>query len=208
MKHRTLILILGFWTTIGLFAQTKPDALQEYRNGNFERAIEICKAELEVTPNNLESHVVLCWSLVKLGRYDEAAVYAKKGMEINKYDPRLIEILGEIAYFQGRNNEAIRYFQNYITFAPEGSRIDVVYYFLGELYIRQGRYRHGDIALTTAVRYVPQNAQWWARLGFARENAGELISAMTAYEKALSLNPNLQDARRGLERCKQNVGNR
>ncbi len=191
-----------------LHAQEKPDALQAYRNGNYDEAIGICKQELLENPSNLESYVVMSWSLVKLARYDEALGFAKKGLELNRYDVRLIEILGEIAYFQGRNNEAVRYFQQYITLAPEGSRIDVVYYFLGELYIRLGRYRHADISLTTAVRYVPGNALWWNRLGFARENAGELRNAITAYEKALSLNPNLADAQRGLERCKQNLAGR
>uniref|UniRef100_A0A7C3E3S2 Tetratricopeptide repeat protein n=1 Tax=Gracilinema caldarium TaxID=215591 RepID=A0A7C3E3S2_9SPIR len=191
-----------------IYAQTKPDALQSYRNGNFEEAIGICKQELQENPSNLESYVVLSWSLVKLARYDEALVYAKKGLELNRYDVRIIEVLGEIAYFQGRNNEALRYFQQYVTLAPEGSRIDLVYYFLGELYIRLGRYRHADIALSTAVRFVSGNALWWNRLGFARENTGELRNAITAYEKALALNPNLADAQRGLERCKERLAGR
>ncbi|WP_304225170.1 tetratricopeptide repeat protein [Gracilinema caldarium] len=203
-----LFILLFVTSRISLYAQEKPDALQEYRNGRYDTAIEICKAEIQQNPANLESYVVMSWSLVKLARYDEALVYAKKGLELNRYDVRIIEILGEIAYYQGRNNEAIRLFQQYITFAPEGSRIDVVYYFLGELYIRLGRYRHADIALSTAVRFVSGNALWWNRLGFARENAGEIRNAMTAYEKALSLNPNLADAQRGLERCRQSLAGR
>lgn len=203
-----LFILLFIISSISLYAQEKPDALQEYRNGRYETAVEICNVEIQQNPANLESYVVMSWSLVKLARYDEALVYAKKGLELNRYDVRIIEILGEIAYYQGRNNEAIRLFQQYITFAPEGSRIDVVYYFLGELYIRLGRYRHADIALSTAVRFVSGNALWWNRLGFARENAGEIRNAMTAYEKALSLNPNLTDAQRGLERCRQSLAGR
>jgi len=198
-----LVVIVFIFLPNSIYAQTKPDALQSYRYGNYEEAIGICKQELLENPSNMESYVVLSWSLVKLSRYDEALFYAKKGLELNRYDVRIIEILGEIAYFQGRNNEALRYFQQYITLAPEGNRIDVVYYFLGELFIRLGRYRHADIALSTAVRFVSGNALWWNRLGFARENAGELRNAITAYEKALALNPNLADAQRGLERCKQ-----
>lgn len=191
-----------------LQAQDKPDALQSYRNGKYEEAVKICKQELLENPSNLESYVVISWSLVKLARYDEALDYAKKGLALNRYDVRIIEILGEISFFKGRNTEALRYFQQYITLAPDGSRIDVVYYFLGELYIRFGQYRHADIALSTAVRYVPGNALWWNRLAFARENAGELRNAITAYEKALALNPNLADALRGLERCKQSLAGR
>ena len=185
------------------YAQTNPDALQEYRNGNFERSIEICRNEIAINPRNIESHVVICWSLIRLGRYSEAMTYALAGRNISRYDVRIAEILGEICYYQGQNNEALQYFQEYINLAPEGARIDTVYYFLGEVYIRLGRFRHADIALSTAVHWVPGNASWWTRLAYARENAGDLREAINAYERALSLNSQLPDARRGLERVRQ-----
>ncbi|MDR1278431.1 MAG: tetratricopeptide repeat protein [Treponema sp.] len=190
------------------FSQTRPDALQEYRNGNYEQAVSICRNEIIANPNNQESHVVICWSLLRLGRYDDALAYARAGRNINRYDPRIIEILGEIYYFQGQNTEALQYFQEYINLAPEGQRIEMVYYFSGEIYIRLGRFRHADIALSTAVHWVPGNAAWWARLAYARENAGDLAEAVSAYERALSLNSQLSDARRGLERTRQALGSR
>ncbi|MDR2110298.1 MAG: tetratricopeptide repeat protein [Spirochaetaceae bacterium] len=190
----------------GVFAQIRPDALREYRNGNYEQAVSICRGEITADPDNLESHVVICWSLIRLNRYDEARTFALAGRNISRYDPRIIEVLGEIGYYQGRNNEALRYFQEYINLAPEGARIDVVYYFLGEIYIRLGRFRHADIALSTAVHYVPGNAAWWTRLAYARENAKEFQSAVIAYEQALSLNSELTDARRGLDRTRQSLG--
>jgi tetratricopeptide (TPR) repeat protein len=181
----------------------RPDALEEYRNRNYEAAVSICKGEIAANPNNLESHVVICWSLINLGRYEEALGYARTGRSISRYDIRIIEILGEISYYQGRNAEGLQFFQEYINLAPEGGRIDTVYYFIGEIYIRLGRFRHADIALSTAVHYVPGNAAWWTRLAYARENAGELQEAVAAYERALSLNSQYADARRGLDRTRQ-----
>ena len=186
-----------------LFAQTRPDALREYRDGNYDLAVEICRNEIAVTPNNMDSYVVISWSLIALGRYNEAMNYATSGRNISRYDVRIIEILGEICYYLGRNNEALQYFQEYINLAPEGARIETVYYFLGEIYMRLGRFRHADIALTTAVHRLPGNAGWWTRLAYARENAGDLQEAAAAYERALSLNSQLSDARRGLERVRQ-----
>jgi tetratricopeptide (TPR) repeat protein len=197
-----------FFSLSPVFAQIRPDALQEYRSGNYENAITICKNELAVNPNNLESHVVICWSLIRLSRYDEARAYAVEGRNISRYDIRIIEILGEINYYQGQNNESLQFFQEYINRAPEGGRIDAVYYFIGEIYIRLGRFRHADIALSTAVHYMPGNAVWWTRLAYARENAGDLQDAVSAYEQALSLNSQLSDARRGLDRARQALGRR
>jgi predicted Zn-dependent protease len=189
-------------------AQNRPDAVQAYRNGNYERAVSICLNEISTNSNNIESYVVLCWSLIRLNRYEEAKTYAQIGRNINRYDPRIIEILGEVNYFQGSNQEALQYFQEYINLAPEGQRIEMVYYFVGEIYIRLGRFRHADIALSTAVHRVPENAAWWTRLAYARENAGDLQDAAVAYERALSLDAQLSDARMGLERIRQSLGNR
>ncbi|MCL2382398.1 MAG: tetratricopeptide repeat protein [Treponema sp.] len=188
-----------------LFAQTRPDALQAFRDGDFLRSVEICRAEIAENPRNLESHVVICWSLMSLGRHDEARAYANAGRNINRYDLRLILILGEVNFFQGRNAEALQYLQLYINLAPEGPRVDRVYYLLGEVHMRMGRFRHADIALTTAVHRVPGNAAWWTRLAYARENAGNLTGAVAAYERAIALNSQLGDAQRGLERVRQTL---
>jgi predicted Zn-dependent protease len=202
------LLFLLLLPLLGVYPQTRPDALQEYRNGNFERAVEICRSEIAANSNNLESHVVICWSLLRLNRYTDALVFARQGRNLSRYDPRIIEILGEISYYEGQNNEALQYFQEYINLAPEGQRIDMVYFFLGEIYIRLGRFRHADIALSTAVHWAPGNAAWWTRLAYARENAGDLSEAVAAYERALALDSRLADARRGLDRTRQALGNR
>ncbi|MDR0760806.1 MAG: CDC27 family protein, partial [Treponema sp.] len=67
-----------------VFAQTRPDALVEYRNGNYERAVEICVNEIRENRNNMEAHVVICWSLIQLGRYGEARTYALEGRSISR----------------------------------------------------------------------------------------------------------------------------
>jgi tetratricopeptide (TPR) repeat protein len=206
MRFLTAVLAFLLIPVFSGFSQTRPDALVEYRNGNYEQAVSICRNEITANPNSLESHVVLCWSLLRLGRYDEALSYARAGRNISRYDPRIIEILGEIHYYQGQNHEALQYFQEYINLAPEGQRIETVYYLLGEIFIRLGRFRHADIALSTAVHWVPGNAAWWARLAYARENAGDLSEAINAYERALALNSQLSDARRGLDRTRQALG--
>ncbi|MDR1389585.1 MAG: tetratricopeptide repeat protein [Treponema sp.] len=205
MKAFGVPLLLLFFAC-GLYAQ-RTDALAEYRSGNYEEAVQICKQELKINPGNLESHVVICWSLLSLRRYEECRLYAIAGRTISRYDPRIIETLGEAYYFQGRNSEALQYFQEYINLAPQGSRIDIVYYYTGEIFIRLGQYRRADIALSTAVYYVPQNAEWWTRLAYARENAGEDAASLTAYERALSINTNLIDAQRGRSRIRSALAN-
>ena len=209
MKKNSIFLLACFLTLLSfdVYAQTpRPDALAEYRLGNFERSVQICRDEITENPNNLESHVVICWSLIRLNRLEEAMRYARAGRALYRFDSRITQILGEISYYQGRNDEALQYLQEYASTAPEGQRIDQVYYLMGEVYIRQGKFRHADIALSTAVHWVPNNAAWWARLAYTRENAGDLSSAIEAYERALSLNSQLTDAQRGIERIRRTMG--
>jgi len=202
----TVFLLMLTLLTLDVYAQNPPDALAEYRIGNFERAVVICREELAENPNNLESHVVICWALIRLNRLEEAMRYARAARSLNRFDARITQILGEVSYYQGRNDEALQYFQEYASTAPEGQRIDMVYYLMGEVYIRQGKFRHADIALSTAVHWVPNNAAWWVRLAYTRENAGDLSSAIEAYERALSLNSQLTDAQRGIERIRRTMG--
>ena len=204
-SRRVLAFCLFLFLAVTLFAQNRPDALQAYRDGNFERSVQICRDEISENRNNVEAHVVICWSLMALGRYDEALRYALAARNLSRYDIRIIRNLGEISYYMGRNHDALQYFQEFISLAPAGTRIETVYYFLGEIYIRMGRFRHADIALSTAVYHTPGNAAWWTRLAYARENAGDLMEAVTAYERAITLNPQLGDARRGLERARQTL---
>jgi tetratricopeptide (TPR) repeat protein len=211
MKIRSkhfLLFIFFLSLPFAAFSQNRPpDALAEYRAGNYDRAIQICRAEIDDNPANLEAHVVICWSLLRLGRPEEALRFANSGRALSRFDVRLIEILGEIYFQQGKNNEALKYFQEYASLAgPEGQRIDMVYYYMGEIYIKQARFRHADIALSTAVHFVPGNAAWWVRLAYARENATDYSSAISAYERALSLDPKLSDAQRGLDRIRRTPG--
>ncbi len=157
--------------------------------------------ELESDPSNIESYVVLTWSLIALGRYADAELYAVRAYERVRRDPRIVEVLGEAAFYQGKNDQALAHFQNYVNLLPDGARLGDVYYFMGEIYIRKELWSHADISIRTAVQYAPANVRWWNRLGYARERAGEWVHALAAYEKALSLDPASKDAKAGRERA-------
>jgi tetratricopeptide (TPR) repeat protein len=209
MKKRkiTMLLVAAFLlagTGTG-FAQNKPDALKLYNGGEFDAAMEVCLNEIEAMPRNMDSYAVLCWSLIRLGRYDEAYKYAQQGLKISRYDARLVEVVGEVHYYKGNNLEALKWFEEYSVLAPTGPRIDSVYYFMGEIFIRIGEYHHADIAFTTAVYHTSSVARWWARLGYSREMAENYRHAVNAYDQALRLNPNLTDAVRGRQRAEEKL---
>jgi len=185
----------------GIAAQDKPDALKLYQSGNYTDAIKITQEEIAANPASVDSYVVLCWSLVRNKQYAEAEQRATDGLALGTGDLRLIEILGEAKYYLGKNNEALAQFEKYIANITEnGSRVGVAYYYMGEIYVRQAKYQHADIALSTAVRKEPLLDRWWTRLGYAREMAKNYAEASAAYDQALKLNPAQTDASLGKTR--------
>lgn len=206
MKKINFIFALLILISFSVFSQEKKDALILYNNGNFVEAISVCEQELKENPNRVESYVVLCWSLVRNKQYNEAEIRALDGLKISQYDLRLIEILGEARYYLGKNNGAMEQFERYVASAPEsGSRVGSAYYFMGEIFIRQAKYQHADIALTAAVKKEPLLDRWWVRLGYAREMAKNYYESIAAYDEALRLNSSSIDAERGRNRISQKL---
>ncbi len=181
-------------------AQARPDALKLYQAGRFEEARTACLAEISSDPTNIESYVVLVWSLLSLERYSDAELYATRAYTTVRRDPRIVETLGEAAYYLGKNDLALERFRDYVNLLPDGSRIGTVYYLTGETYLRQVKYEHADIAMRTALQYEPNNARWWTRLGYVRERASLWTYSLEAYNAALAINPGLVDAQSGKAR--------
>lgn len=205
-KRIFLAIFLFIFIVTSLFSQTKKDALKLYRNGDYAEAIKVCQEEITAKPNNMDSYVVLCWSLVKNKQYTETEFWAKKGREISFYDQRIIEILAEAKYYLGKNMESLSLFQEYISLVPtNGSRVGAAYYFMAEIYVRMGKFNHADIAFSQAVKTEPLNDAWWTRLGYVREMTKNYKLSALAYEKAISLNNLNTEAKRGKERVMKNI---
>ncbi len=204
IKNKVAILVTLFiFCVVALSAQSqiRPDALALYNDGLYREAIAACEQEIALNPLNVESYVVMCWSLVRNGQNAEAENWATRARDISPYDHRVVEILGEAKYYLGKNEEALDLFQEYVSLVGEnGGRIGTVYFLMGEIYIRLEKYNHADISFSKAVRNEPLLSHWWTRLGYAREMAENYTLSIEAYDQALVLNASQDDARRGRNR--------
>ena len=205
MKKCIVLIVLGAVTILTVFGQEKPDALAMYYEGRYEDAIQVCLDELKELPRNMDSYAVMCWSLIELKKYQDSFDQVSKALAMAPYDPRIVEVAGESLYFLGKNREALKYFEQYIFISRSGLRISRVYYYMGEIFIRLGEYNNADIAFSTALHFDEQIADWWSRLGYAREMGEQYEWAVEAYENALRLNPNLDQAKNGLASVKKKM---
>jgi tetratricopeptide (TPR) repeat protein len=220
------ILVLGFLGVAGLSAQTppdaqaKPDALLLYRQGRdletanniadaqakYAQSVAICDQELATDPKRIEAYVVKCWSLFRLGKYQDVVNSGSTALKI-QFDARISEVMGESYFYLGQNDLALRSFQKFFEAASEDAdRLPTAYFYVGETYFRLKKYSHADIAYSTAVQKEPSMARWWYRLGLTCENLGEWKRSWDAYSKALALSPSMQDALAGRDRVKSKAG--
>lgn len=221
MKRLPSIIVFSafvlFLSQVPLFAQEKPDALKTYRQGRdfeaqgrtadanerYEKAISICKEEIAQNAGNMDSYAVLTWTFIRQRKYQETIEWGLKGMKVNPSDYRVTESLGEAYFYLSDYKESLKYMQKYVDSAPQGERVSVAYFFMGEIFRIQRKFKHADIAYTTAVKMEPSLALWWYRLGTVREQASEFSPAAAAYEKAVSLSPSYKDASEALERVRK-----
>jgi tetratricopeptide (TPR) repeat protein len=175
------------------------DVQRLYTQGQYEDSRVAAIEVLRSNPLDIDTYVLLCSDLIALKRYPDAQNYALKAYGLRR-DPRITELLGEAAFNLGNNDAALKLFQNYVTAVPEGSSVGSAYFYMGEIFLRLARYAHADIALSTALQFVPGNAGWWARLGWARERANDRNGALAAYRSALAIDPRQEDALLGMSR--------
>ncbi len=203
----TLLISISF----SLFSQNQKNALVLWRQGKFQEAADVCLLELENLPSSsfaerMDSYTVLCWSLLSLKRYDDVLKYGSEAYEKSSRDWRFVAALGEAHYHLGNNKESLYFFEKYIELKNSGDKIDYIYYLMGHLFLRMEEFNRADVALSMAVYLKPLEAKWWARLGFAREQAKDYQRAKEAYNQALSINSSLVDAERGVKRVQKSLG--
>ena len=168
----------------------------------YQEAITVCDRELVQDPTRMDAYTVKCWSLFRLSRYREVVDIGTSALKV-KFDPRIIEVMGEAYFHLGDDATALRYLQRYIDNVGEwGERVATAYFYMAESYLRMKKYDHADIAYAIAVHREPGLARWWFRYAGAVEALGDNQRAFDLYGRALKLNPGMVEAQEGQARTK------
>jgi tetratricopeptide (TPR) repeat protein len=204
------------------FSQTAPggmpqEALQNYRIGRdleagnrmaeaeryYAEAIRICMDSISRNDATMDTYAALTWTLRRQRKFAEVIRWGEQALRINANEYRIIETMGEAYFYLDDYPRALNFMQRYVNALPNGEQTSTAYFFIGEIFRLQGKFRHADIAYTTALQLAPGVSLWWYRLGVVREAARDYVPAIQAYERALRLNPSYPEAAQGLERVQR-----
>jgi len=217
-RKATFFVITLFLTAATVFGQ-EADALASYRRGrdlenagrtaesnaNYNEAVRICMDEINTGRATMDTYTVLTWTLQRQKKYSDVISWGQRALAISR-DYRVIETMGEAYFYLNNYAASLKSMQQYVDALPQGERVPTAYFFIGEIYRAQGKFRRADIAYTTAVRLESNSPLWWYRLGLAREAAGEARSAIEAFERSLRLNPGFTQAQEALGRVRARSG--
>ena len=178
----------------------------ESRNGlpaaepYYNEAIRICQNEVSRNAATRETYTVITWALRRQNRYADVIIWGERGLRLYYDEFRIVETMGEAYFYIGDYSRSLSFMQRYANAVPQGERTSVAYFFIGEIFRLTEKYRHADIAYTTAVRLDSNVALWWYRLATVRESAGDRGPAIEAYQQALRIDPGYRQANEGLVR--------
>jgi tetratricopeptide (TPR) repeat protein len=167
-------------------------------NTHYNEAVRQCLDEVSGNTASRTTYTVLTWTLQRQRRYPEVITWGERGIRLFPDEYRIVEIMGEAFFYLDDYARSLSYMQRYTNALPQGDRVSVAFFFTGEIYRLTQKYHHADIAYTTALRFEPNLALWWYRLGSVREEIGDRTPAIDAYQQALRINPNYNEARNRL----------
>ncbi|MCS7033794.1 MAG: tetratricopeptide repeat protein [Phycisphaerae bacterium] len=114
------------------------------------------------------------------------------------YAPALV-LLAILCEDTGRPDEA---YQHYLAAIEADPNNFEARYNLGNILMKLGHFREAAEQFSVAVAARPESAEAWANFGWAQLRLGARPGAIRAFERALALNRDLQQAKTGLEQAR------
>lgn len=190
-----LIVILVCGSSIAL-SQTASDKFRNYfKDKNFDEAAKYIKDASAQNPKDFNLHLIMGDVYMELEKYDNALELYRLANDIERNRPVTLRKIGRANSRLGKHDEAIKILQD----AVKRDNKDVLNHVeLGHAYIAAGKLEDARLVITQAAQMRDDVPDAFLALGdlYFAQKVYEL--AKSNYEKALSLDPNLTQARESL----------
>ena len=171
--------------------------------GRLEEAERGLRHALELNPDNRFVQHAAGLALSRLGRFGEAERHYRRALEIEPRYPEAHIALGGMLVDLGRFEEAERHLGRALEFAPRRLRPRMI---LASLKFRRQRYEEALDLYRSVAGIEPGNAMAWSGAGAALHYLGRSEEALRSIDRALALDPALEEARANREVIRRAAG--
>ena len=191
-------------------AKDNPEVLQRAadtlrKQEQYTKAIEIYKQVLAIDSDFGAAYGAMGDALFRLGRYEEAIESFERSIELNTVPSSAATpflIMAQAASKLGRSSDANKYYERAIELDPQNVR---ALESLAMARFREKRYEDALRFITSARDIRPEDARIYSNIGITLYHLGRLEEAIQNYEKALSLDPSMDQIRASVEQLKEQL---
>ena len=173
------------------------------KQGRYEEALEAYHAVLAIDPEYALTHAAMGDTLFRLERYEEALQALVRATSLQHDLPMagsLQRLMGQASQNLGRPGVAAEHYERAVQIDPRDTKaIDR----LAMLRFGEQRYEAALDLYRTLAEINPDSAQTHANMGAALYYLDRPEEAIRSFEHALSLDPNLEAARTGLQQLRK-----
>ena len=184
-----------------------------YSQGRYEEALEAARVAVEQRPDYSKAHANLGLALNVLGYSEEAKTHLRHAIALNPQNVDLIAqaaalapdstqaaelyfLMGETAQENGQSEAAAEHYVNTLELDPYHA---AALHWLATLRAEQQRYDEMLALLQRLLNIDPSDAAIHSNIGIALVFLGRNDAALKSFDRALSLDPTLENARANRE---------
>lgn len=157
-----------------------------YQAGRMEEAIDEYRAALRLDEKDVNVHNSLGVCLAQTGDVDAARASFETSLALDPKEAMAAYNLGVLSLLRNENRDAMRYFET--AYAADDQIFDIPFH-IGRLLAEEGAYKKARRYLDAALLLSQTSAPAFNCLGKCLRALGHDKEAITAYKKAVKINP-------------------
>lgn len=166
-----------------------------YSLGDLEKSIEYYENTIDLNKDNGNAYYKMGVSFFKMGRFNQALHAFKRSSQVKRTEHAMVYYyMGLISMHLGKDKEAIEYFDKLRITSPQTK---MAVFFEAQLKIKRHEFEPAVELLQQFLEVSPDFAEAYHLLGVAYKGLYKNMKALSAFRKALELNP--ADKRSSLE---------
>lgn len=165
------------------------------RSGRLEEAVAFMKAAVDKVPDQAVVKKELAMLYIKQGRKDKALEMIKEALGQEPDNTESLIVAGSLWQNAGELDAARQAYEKVVDKAPERENIALI---LVRLYLQQEQFNRAAELMADFVKRFPGNYMGFYYLGQALNELGRPEDAAEAYQRCLSIEPDLMEPRAAL----------